>query len=292
LNSATTRNEGIELVLGINPIQTKDFGWNITLNGNRMWNKVLSLPGNVPEFYIADTWLFGNTRAGLIKGGPTTSITASGYARNVNGDILINPANGVPVVDPNFLVRGDRNPHFTLGINNQMRYKNWSFNMLWDYRNGGDIYNGTDNFLTTRGRSPLTDDRRTPIVINGVLNDGLQNTANPTKNTIAVVPYFQQDYFTTMPPEAFIEKNINWMRLRDMTLGYTFSGRVMNKLRKVRSLGVFVTVNDLVLITNYTGADPAVNGNTAATRGVSAAGFDFGNIANPVSWNFGIRAGF
>jgi TonB-linked SusC/RagA family outer membrane protein len=292
LNSATTRNEGVELVLGVNPIQTKDFAWSMTFNGNRMWNKVLSLPGQVPEFYIADTWLFGNTRAGLIKGGPTTSITASGYARNANGDILINPANGIPVVDPNFLVRGDRNPNFTLGINNQMRYKNFTFNMLWDYRNGGDIYNGTDNFLVTRGRSPITDARRTPIVVNGVLNDGLQNTANPTRNTIAVTPYFQQDYYTTMPPEAFIEKNINWMRLRDMTLSYTFSGRIMNKLRKVRNLGVFVTVNDLVLITNYTGADPATNGNTAATRGVGAAGFDFGNIANPVSWNFGLRAGF
>lgn len=292
LNAATTRNEGVELVLGINPIKTKDFSWNITLNGNRMWNKVLSLPGNVPEFYISDTWLFGNTRAGLIKGGPTTSITSTGYARNLNGDILINPANGIPIVDPNFTVRGDRNPNFTLGINNQMRYKNWSFNMLWDYRNGGDIFNGTEAFLVSRGRSVITDDRRTPIVVNGVLNDGFQNSATPTRNTIAVTPFFQQDYYTTMPPDAFIEKNINWMRLRDMTLSYTFSGRIMNKLRKVRSLGAFVTVNDLVLITNYTGADPAVNGNNAATRGVGAAGFDFGNIANPVSWNFGIRAGF
>jgi TonB-linked SusC/RagA family outer membrane protein len=292
LNTASTRNEGVELVLGITPVKNKNFSWNILLNGTRMWNEVLSLPGNVPEFYISDTWLFGNTRGGLIKGGPTTSITATGYARNLAGDILINPATGVPVVDGNFLVRGDRNPNFTVGINNQLRYKNWSFNMLWDYRNGGDIYNGTDNFLTQRGRSALTDARKTPIVVTGVLNDGLQNTANPTRNTIVINPYFQQDYYTTMPPEEFIEKNINWMRLRDMTLNYSFTGKVLAKVKALRSLGAFVTVNDLVLITNYTGADPAVNGNTAATRGVGASGFDYGNIANPVSWNFGIRAGF
>jgi hypothetical protein len=164
--------------------------------------------------------------------------------------------------------------------------------MLWDYRNGGDIYNGTDNFLVQRGRALSTDARKTPIVVTGVLNDGFQNTATPTRNTIAVVPYFQQDYYTTMPPEAFIEKNIDWLRLRDMTLNYTFGKNLTDKMKVVRSLGAFVTVNDLVLITNYTGADPAVNGNTAGTRGVGAAGFDFGNIANPVSWNFGIRAGF
>ncbi|MCU0403520.1 MAG: hypothetical protein MUE99_03145, partial [Chitinophagaceae bacterium] len=266
--------------------------WSIQLNGNRMWNEVLSLPGNVPEFYISDTWLFGNTRGGLVVGGPTTSITSTGYQRNINGDILINPANGLPLVDPNFTVQGDRNPNFTLGINNSFRFKNWSFNFLWDYRNGGDIYNGTDNFLTQRGRSLMTDDRKTPIVVQGVLNDGFQNSANPTKNNIAILPYLQQDYYTTMPPTAFIEKNVDWMRLRDMTLSYTFGSKVINKVKFVRNLGVFVTVNDLVLITNYTGADPATNGNTAATRGVGAAGFDYGNIANPVSWNFGIRAAF
>jgi TonB-linked SusC/RagA family outer membrane protein len=292
LNTASTRNEGIEVVLGISPIKNKNFSWTMQFNMNKMWNEVLSLPANVPEFYISDTWLFGNTRGGLIKGGPTTSITATGYARNAAGDILINPATGVPVVDGNFLVRGDRNPNFTIGFNNQLRYKNWSFNMLWDYRNGGDIYNGTDNFLVQRGRAVSTDARKTPIVITGVLQDGFQNTATPTRNTIAVVPYFQQDYYTTMPPEAFIEKNIDWLRLRDMTLNYTFAKNITDKMKVVRSLGAFVTVNDLVLITNYTGADPAVNGNTAGTRGVGAAGFDFGNIANPVSWNFGIRAGF
>ncbi len=292
LNAASTRNEGVELVIGITPIKNKNFNWNIQLNGNRMWNEVLSLPGNVPEFYISDTWLFGNTRGGLVKGGPTTSITSTSYLRNNAGDILINPTNGLPVIDGNFTVQGDRNPNFTLGINNQIRFKNWSFNMLWDYRNGGDIYNGTDNFLTQRGRSMITDDRKTPIVVKGVLNDGLQNTANPTRNTIAILPYYQQDYYTTMPPSAFIEKNVDWLRLRDMTLNYTFGGKFLNKIKAVKNLGAFVTVNDLVLITNYTGADPATNGNTASTRGVGAAGFDYGNIANPVSWNFGIRAAF
>ena len=59
-----------------------------------------------------------------------------------------------------------------------------------------------------------------------------------------------------------------------------------------KSLGAFITGNDLVLMTNYTGADPAVSGNTAGTRGVGGWGFDYGNIAAPVSINIGIRATF
>ncbi|MGL6268285.1 MAG: hypothetical protein ACRC2O_10160 [Chitinophagaceae bacterium] len=53
-----------------------------------------------------------------------------------------------------------------------------------------------------------------------------------------------------------------------------------------------MTANDLILITNYSGADPAVNGNTAGTRGVGAFGFDYGTLSTPIGVNFGVRVGF
>jgi TonB-dependent SusC/RagA subfamily outer membrane receptor len=94
LNVGTTRNEGIEIAIDWNAIKQKDFDWRIRFNFNRMWNQVISLPSNVPEFYISDTWVYLNARAGLIPGGPTTSITAFGYQRNNKGQILINPTTG------------------------------------------------------------------------------------------------------------------------------------------------------------------------------------------------------
>jgi TonB-linked SusC/RagA family outer membrane protein len=293
LNVGTTRNEGVEIALNATPVQTKNFRWTLGLNFNRMWNQVLSLPSNVPEFYVSDTWLYANARGGLVTGGPTTTITAFGYARNNTGAILINPASGLPVLDNTFKVRGDRNPDFTMGINNGFRWKNLSVTMLWDWRMGGDIFNGTNMFLTLQGRSLKTEDRMTPRIIEGVLNDGLQNTANPTKNNIVVIPFFQQDYYTTtMPEEEFIEKDINWFRLRDVTISYNFTSFISRKQKVFKSLSAFITGNDLLMFTNYSGADPMVNGNTAGTRGVGAAGFDFGNIAVPVSINIGIRTSF
>ncbi|MBX9785030.1 MAG: SusC/RagA family TonB-linked outer membrane protein [Chitinophagaceae bacterium] len=294
-NTAKTRNEGVEITLNAKPVQAKNFSWNLTVNFNRMWNKVLSLPDHIrnADFYISDTWLFGNMRAGVKQGYPTTTLTGFGYARNKYGDILINPSTGLPLVDQNFTIRGDRNPTFTSGILNSFRYKNFSVSFLWNLKVGGDIFNGTDMFLTTRGRSIRTADRLTPRAVNGVLADGLENSAAPTRNNISVIPFYQQDYYVNnMPEEEFIERDVNWLRLSDITLTYNFTQKVLGKQKVFRTLSMFLTGQDLFLITNYTGADPAVNGNTAGTRGVGAFGFDYGNPAIPIGFNFGIRASF
>jgi len=63
-------------------------------------------------------------------------------------------------------------------------------------------------------------------------------------------------------------------------------------VKRLKLLSVFVTGNDLVLLTNYSGADPAVNGNTAGSSGVGAFGFDYGTLPSPLQLNFGIRASF
>ncbi|MBN8673500.1 MAG: SusC/RagA family TonB-linked outer membrane protein [Chitinophagales bacterium] len=288
-NAASTRNKGIEIATDYDIIRQSSFTWNMRFNFNKMWNRVIDMPRNISEFYISDTWLYGNARGGLVLDGPTTSITAFGYARNTQGKILINPLNGLPVGDGVFTIKGDRNPDFTLGWLNTLRLKNWKLSMLWDLKVGGDIFNGTKMYLTRVGRSKLTADRYTPRVIDGVLNDGLQNSATPTTNTIVVIPAYNEQYYTTMPEEAFIEKDVNWFRLRDITLNYTFP---KSFVRAFKSLSVFATANDLILMTNYTGADPAVNGNTAGSRGVGAFGFDYGTLPSPVSVNFGIRASF
>ncbi len=292
LNVGTTRNQGIEVAVNATPVSNKNFRWNLGLNFNHMWNKVLSLPANVPEFYISDTWFIGNARGGLVQGGPTTAITSFGYLKNDRGQIIINPTTGLPVTENVFRVIGDRNPTFTLGINNNFRYKNLSISMLWDLRVGGDMLNGTDRFLTQIGRSRRTADRMEPRVIQGVLQDGLQNSANPTPNNIAVIPFFQQTYYTLMPESEYLERNINWFRLQDITVSYNLTSLIRKRTSAFKSLSAFVTANNLVLFTNYTGADPAVNGVSAGSRGVGGAGFDLGNVANPININLGIRTSF
>lgn len=296
LNAASTNNQGVEVSLGLTPIRKRDLNWTVNFNFAKMWNKVLSLPGNVPEFYTSDTWLIstppGNIRGGMVQGGPTTSITSYSYLRNNAGQLLIDPATGLPITESIFKIHGDRNPDFNLGVNNTVRFKNWKFGMLWNLKVGGDIVNGTEFALTRNGKSVRTLDREVPRVIEGVLRDGLENSANPTKNTIQVLPYLNNDFYKTMPEDLFIEKDVNWLRMSEISASYTFPASKLKRLENISSLTIFATINDLILITNYSGADPQVNGNTAATRGVGGFGFDYGNIATPVSYNFGLRVGF
>ncbi len=292
LNVGSNQNQGVEIAINYDVVKKEKFGWNTRFNFNKMWNEVLTLPVNVPEFYLSDTWLYGNARGGLVVGGSTTTITAFGYQRNTAGQILISPTTGLPIIDGTYKVRGDRNPDFTLGWVNNMRMGNFTLNFLWDLKVGGDIFNATEDYLTGIGRSWRTYDRDMPRVIGGVLMDGMENTSTPTQNTIAITPSKNQAYYTTMPEEEFIEKDVNWLRLRDVTLNYKFSKEVTERLKFVKSLSAFVTLNDPVLITNYRGADPQSNGVNAGSRGVGGFGFDYGNMGAPLSVNLGIRANF
>ncbi len=128
-----------------------------------------------------------------------------------------------------------------------------------------------------------------------MLKDGLENTANPTINTRKLIPFYNVDYYSitagTANEEDFIERNINWMRLKDMTISYDLDKNLLKRTPMIRSLSLFFTATDLFLFTNYSGLDPVVNGNNASIGGSGSVGFDFGNFAFPVGLNFGIRLG-
>ena len=293
LNGAATRSRGLELTVRGTPVSRPSFSWDMTLNWNSAGAIVTHLPNGIPESYVSDTWLYGNVRNGTQVGLSTMSLTGFFYLRNNRGQLLIDPATGLPIrsnaVSANFVDGGyDRQPDFTIGVGNTFRYKRLSLDFLLDIRKGGDIFNATEHYLTTRGLSTETLDRDQPRVIDGVLRDGKENSANPTPNNIVFVPSVQTQYYTNMSEELFIEKDINWLRLRDITVRYEIPGKFL----KARTASVFLTGTDLFIITNYTGLDPIVNGNTAAVGGSGAVGIDFGNFPMPRGVNFGISVGF
>ena len=289
LNGATTRNQGYELTVKGIPVQRRNLTWDAQVNFSHSDSKVLSMPENLPEYYSSDTWIIGNIRNGVTTGSPTYGLFGLWYLRNQNGDILIDPTTGLPLRQSNFTAGPyDREPEFLVGIRNRFRYKRVSVSALVDIRKGGDVLNGTEWWLTQRGLSTRTLDRWEPRVVKGVLRDGLENTATPTRNTIVVVPALNNNYYLAMSEELFIEKDINWLRLRDVTVNYQLPKGIFG----TRTASVYVTGTELFLFTNYSGMDPIVNGNTAATGGSGGIGIDWGNFPMPVGINFGVRVGF
>ena len=289
LNGAETRSRGFELTVTGTPVTKPTFSWDVALNWTSAGSIVTSLPHDLPESYVSDTWLYGNVRNGTWPKLSTMSLTGFFYLRNDRGQLLIDPATGLPIRSSTFIDAGyDRQPDFTLGISNSFRYKRFSLDFLLDIRKGGDIFNATAHYLTTHGLSMQTLDREQPRVIDGVLRDGRENSATPTPNNIVVIPSVQTTYYTNMSEELFIEKDINWLRLRDVTLRYDLPGQLLG----ARSASVYVTGTDLFRITNYSGFDPIVNGNTAAVGGSGAVGIDYGNFPMPRAVNFGVNVGF
>jgi TonB-linked SusC/RagA family outer membrane protein len=290
-NFGDLKNEGLEITLTATPLRTDNFSWDVSANFSKTRSELLNLPSVISEYYVSDTWLYGNVRGGVTVGNPLTTLTGVDYLRNNAGQPLIDPATGFPLKDPNFKIVGDRNPDFVLGLQNTFVYKNLSLSFLLDIRKGGDIYNATEFYLYQNGLSTKTLDRDKTRIVQGVLRDGLENTANPTKNNIPVRPSVQNEYYRSGTVDAdFIEKDINWLRMRDITLSYQMPSEILKKTF-INSLSLNLTMTDVFIITNYTGADPAVNGTNASTGGAGGTGFDFGVVSTPRGLNLGLKIG-
>ncbi|MCU0449478.1 MAG: SusC/RagA family TonB-linked outer membrane protein [Bernardetiaceae bacterium] len=300
VNAGVVENQGLEVLLTAAPVRKEaGFNWDVTFNFGLNRNKVLSLPGDFTEFYLSDTWLAGGARAGYVPGRPITTITGHSFARDANGNILVNrtgPQAGYPIRDTRYLEIGDRQPLFNLGITNSFRYKGFRLNVLWDIRRGGDVFNATNWALTNFGYSNRTLDRGQTITFPGVFADG---TPNNIPITLGQTYYstIQNPIFTAINPpglieEQYIERGINALRLRDVTLSYALPAAWLAKVKQIKSVELTATGNNLLLFTNYTGPDPDVNGLNASARGSGAQGFDYFSVPAPIAFAFGLRARF
>ncbi|OIN58384.1 SusC/RagA family TonB-linked outer membrane protein [Arsenicibacter rosenii] len=291
INGGRLWNNGVELSINGEPIRTKDLTWNIAANFTKTNSRLAELPSGQSEFYNSDTWIYGNVRNGMRLGGTLTTLTGNSYMRNANGDILISPLTGLPFTETVWNVVGDRNPDFVIGLVNNLTYKNVGLSFVLDIRKGGDVYNATESYLFRNGLSMKTLDREQPLVFKGVLKDGLENTATPTPNNIQIIPYYNTAYYSGLSDQNFIERDVNWVRLKEITLRYSLPNTLLARTKLFKTANLFVTGNDLFILTNYTGGDPGVNGANTATGGSGGQGIDFGNLPLPRVFNVGINIG-
>lgn len=295
MNGGEVVNRGVELQLTGTPVRTKDFNWDVIVNFTKNRGTVKSIAEELPELYDSDTWLQNGVRSAVYPGASTGAMGGWKYDRNNKGDILINPTTGLPLLTNtlDFLLIGDRTPDFLLGLSNNISYKNFNLSFLFDLRVGGDVYNATEYTLYTTGLSVKTLDREMSRIVKGVLKDGLENTANPTVNNLIVTPYYNSSFYSStsngVAPEMFVEKDINALRLRDITLQYMFDAKQLSKTKMIKGLSAFITATDVLLITNYSGIDPDSNGNNPSLGGMGGYGIDLGNMGRPLGFNFGIR---
>jgi ferric enterobactin receptor len=295
INGGQLAAKGWEIQITGTPIQTKNFNWNITVNFDKARTIIEKMPADLPFYYDSDTWLYGNVRSQVGVGNSLGNLSGYTYQFNNKGDLLISPTTGLPTLSQNFVPIGDRTPDYKFGVINSITFKDWFLSFNLDVRKGGDVYNANEMMMRILGVSARTLDREQPRVIKGVLQDGLENSPHPTVNTIAITPYFRSNYYstTTSISDADYVENVNWVRMRDATLGYQFPASFIKRQKVFKSVSIYVTVTDLFLITNYSGIDPNVNGlNASNSRGFGGAGIDFGSVATPRSYSAGVKFNF
>jgi len=294
MNVGTFETKGWEAHIDADIVKTKSgFTWNVGVNGSHTSSEVVYLPENVTEYYNAYTWNSGNIRNGIMVGNPVTTLTGRAYSRNDAGQILINPTTGLPVIDATWSVIGDREPKLRYGFTTRVNYKGLSLSALFAGRYKATVVNGTKRSMMERGTSweSVNLRERGPVVFNGVLEDGLENSANPTPNNISVTYDTYGSSIYSGYDEDWLEKNVNYLRLQEVRLSYRIPAKLLRKTLLSRAV-VYVAGNDLATWTNYSGIDAVGNTVSAAAGGTGGEGYDVWSIPNPRGYSFGVNITF
>jgi len=243
INSGQSRNMGIEVLLNLVPIQTKNFTWQFTANGSYNKTKVLSLLTDKPgERITVGTHVF-NGELRQIVGMEMGQIAGFGYNRNTAGEKIF-LANGLPQRTPGLILFGSALPKWVGGFNNTFNYKGVSFSFLIDYKLGNKMLSGTNFNLTRHGLHKQTlEGRQGGVVGDGVSVNGGKNTA------VAAV----QAYWEVVRSQQLIEPviyNGGYWKLRQITLGYDFTKYVPVKW-PVKGVRLNIVANNVLIIKKW-----------------------------------------
>ncbi|HVK97571.1 MAG TPA: SusC/RagA family TonB-linked outer membrane protein [Flavisolibacter sp.] len=224
INAGSVRNKGIELQLGVTPVRTRDFNWNITNNFTLNRSLVFDLPSDVKQIVID-----GFTNEGLfaINGQPLGVIQSTFAVKDpVSGQRLVDN-NGNYVPSPGIGIIGNPTPDFKLSTINTLGYKGFSFRMQWDYTQGGDMLAYTPGTLIGRGLTKDTDfDRTLQLILPGV-------KASDPKVPNDVQISVSEAYFSNLSGffgyKDLITYDATVFRLREASLSYSLPTSLIEK---------------------------------------------------------------
>ena len=303
-NSGEMVNKGIELMLSGDPVRTSDFNWNISVNFAKNENEVLKLAEGVDEVSLEAG--FSHIGSYAIKGDAYGAFHGTVWVRNDNGDLVINPNTGMPIVHPLRQNMGNPFPDWLGGLRNTFSYKGLSLTALLDVREGQSVWCGTIARLHRLGRTEESVDRERMYLIPGVkaqydpdptvppntilLDDDDVAVAGTEANDIEVSAF---DYFTGYVGDvasAATEQAVydaSWIRLREVGLSYKLNLR--GQIPVIQTIDIGVTARNLWLKTDYPGVDPETS---LIGSGSNINGWDYFNMPNTKSYIFFIKVGF
>ena len=250
-NAGTLQSTTYEASLGIDLLNTDDISWNINFLYSNTDQLITQL--NRPEFQTGPSSVF------LIKEGEPFGIffgnqvlrnladlpTGSDLTQfSVNNDGIVVEQNHNPqfLLDENGnkaqVVIGDINADFNFAINSSFTYKNLSAYILFDWKQGGDVYNQTRQWTFRELLHPDVDQSR--------------------KAEADKIPagYYSGLYNINATTDYFVEDG-SYVKLRELNISYNLTKDVLGN-SGIKNIKLSLIGRNLFTITNYSGVDPEV----------------------------------
>jgi len=232
INAGNVRNRGVEIGLGLTPIRTKNWRWQIDGNFTLNRSLVYGLPDDIKQIVVDG---FSNEGLFAINGQPLGVIQSNyvvkydpktgGPSSDPKGGIRMVNANGDYVASTVIGITGNPIPDFKLSGISTLDFKGFSFRMQWDWTEGGDMLAYTPGTVVGRGLTTDTEfDRLLPIILPGVKSDGTPNDIQ-----ISASRAYFNNYSGFFAMQDLIVYDATVIRLREASLSYALPASVLQK---------------------------------------------------------------
>ena len=244
-------NQGWEILVNSVLIKKKEIDWNLSVNATFLQNNVSGLPAPVGAGFLAGP-------IEIIENGLPM------YAFFTRKFLGLDKSTGYSVYQDDgatFHFVGNPNPKFLAGFSSIFRYNKFllTANMYGSF--GQDIYNFTLMNLN----------------VNGIMGGNMARSVykDPVKESFGN---------PVTPSSRYIHKG-SFLKMANLTIAYNIRD-LANDLKEVN---VYVTAQNLFIITKYEGFDPEVNVDNRNRNGVAALGIDGMRYPSSRSFNVGIN---
>lgn len=293
INIGEMQNSGVDLLVGVKGNLSSAFTYDLTVTASTLKNEIVALaPGLDVITSINPSYrgiqpirnqvgqslsaFFGYKVEGLFSSAEDVSNHAiqDGAApgrfkfEDLDGDGEITPE------DRTFI--GSPVPDFTGGVNFTLGFKGLDLSVYLYTSIGNEIWNQsrwfTDFYQTFEGAA---------------ISERLKDAWTPN-NLGAEIPVVEKtaNFSTSNVGNSFYVEDGSYLRLQNITLGYTLPATLLEKWRLER-VRMFASANNLFTLTGYSGLDPAVGGNADTTFGI-----DVGNYPVTTGYTFGLNLSF
>ncbi|MBC6492516.1 SusC/RagA family TonB-linked outer membrane protein [Flavihumibacter stibioxidans] len=273
-NAGEIEKKGIEVLLNVTPIRSKDFNWELNATFSKLIrNQVVKLAGDLKRITNASGSFAGSYAAYVVNAvdKPWGQLFGPGFKR-INGQpVLTDEGLHVREAEVNF---GSVLPDFTGGVQNSISYKNFYLNFNIDYQQGGKFFSLSDfwgAFSGLAARTGTTNDKGNPVRDavadgGGVRVDGVDADGKPVTHYVEAQTYFHQFQGARISePHVY---DLTFVKLREVSLGYRFDVDKLG-LGKALTGATFSVVarNPWLIYANTRDFDPSEISNTYGENG-------------------------